>query len=73
MAGTVPLSHIRQRCFVMHRDYLDDPEAFKREDDSFVFSQIYDRFMHKPFDIIPTSQVMNAPGIVTLDSATSGA
>ena len=45
MAGTVPLSHIRQRCFVMHRDYLDDPEAFKREDDSFVFSQVSCAFL----------------------------
>jgi hypothetical protein len=40
MAGLVPLTHIRQKCYVMHRDYLEDPEAFKREDDSFVFFQV---------------------------------
>lgn len=102
MDGLVPLSHVRQKVQVMYRDYLEDPEAFKKQPDSFVFHQvrtrmlssrlrrylkltildlpssalrcidclytllaiqIYDRFMHKPFDLIPTSQVMNAPGV----------
>lgn len=28
--------------------------------------QLYDRFMHKPFELIPTSQVANAPGQYSL-------
>ena len=40
MTGIVPMSHIRQKCSVMFRDYLEDPEAFKRQDDSFVFFQV---------------------------------
>lgn len=40
MDGLVPLSHIRQKVQVMYRDYLEDPEAFKRQPDSFVFNQV---------------------------------
>lgn len=38
--GIVPLSHIRQKVQVMFRDYLDDPETFKRQPDCFVFTQV---------------------------------
>lgn len=29
--------------------------------DSFWFSQIYDRYIHRFYDVIPTSQVINVP------------
>jgi hypothetical protein len=45
MTGIVPVSHIRQKCSVMFRDYLEDPEAFKKQDDSFVFFQVDRTFL----------------------------
>lgn len=40
MVGTVPLSHVRSRCRVMYRDFLEDPEGTKRLDDCFIFFQV---------------------------------
>ncbi|KPV75349.1 uncharacterized protein RHOBADRAFT_14417, partial [Rhodotorula graminis WP1] len=60
-ADTVPASYIRGLCTVKHRDHIEELETFKRQDDSFYWHQLYDRYLHRYFDAVPTYKVSNAP------------
>lgn len=61
-----PVSAIRGKCRVKHRDLISNgsaPEltAWKRKDDHFYFYQLFDRYIHRFYDVIPTYKVKNAP------------
>lgn len=61
-----PVSTIRGKCRVKHRDLISNgsaPEltAWKRNDDHFYFFQLFDRYIHRFYDVIPTYKVKNAP------------
>jgi hypothetical protein len=58
------LENVRGLCVVRHRDLIGEaPEIsqWKKREDHFVFHQLYDRFLHKYFDVIPTEKIRNAP------------
>lgn len=58
------LENIRGVCVVRHRDLLGDAPAvssWKRKDDHFYYHQLYDRYLHKLYDVIPTEKLRNAP------------
>ena len=40
---------------------IDDLDEFRKTKDSFWFNQVFDRFIHRWYDVIPTSQVINVP------------
>lgn len=61
------LDNVRGLCEVRHRDLLGDaPEvsAWKKKDDHFYYYQLYDRYIHRFYDVIPTSKLQNAPADV---------
>ncbi|PWN43695.1 hypothetical protein IE81DRAFT_322100 [Ceraceosorus guamensis] len=61
------LENVRGLCEVRHRDLLGDaPEvsAWKKKDDHFYFHQIYDGYIHRFYDVIPTEKIKNAPPAV---------
>lgn len=65
-AELYPVEAIRGKCRVMHRDLVSNgstPElaAWKRRDDHFYYHQLYDRYIHRFYDVIPTWKVKNAP------------
>ncbi|GAA6058119.1 hypothetical protein JCM3770_005947 [Rhodotorula araucariae] len=60
-ADTVPASYIRGFCTVKHREHIEELEVYKRQDDSFYWHQLYDRYLHRYFDAVPTYKVQNAP------------
>ncbi|GAA6010718.1 hypothetical protein JCM11491_002912 [Sporobolomyces phaffii] len=60
-ADTVPASYIRGICRVLHKEHVEDLEAWKRQTDTFYWSQLYDRYLHRYFDALPTVRVKNAP------------
>lgn len=60
--AVVPVSYIRSLCIVKHKDTIrGDLEAYKREKDTFYWHQLYDRYLHRYFDTVPTSKLQNAP------------
>ncbi|WFC98742.1 putative PHD type zinc finger protein with BAH domain-containing protein [Malassezia yamatoensis] len=64
-----PMEAIRGKCRVKHRDLINNgtsPEvaAWKRLDDHFYYHQLYDRYIHRFYDVIPTWKVKNAPDTV---------
>lgn len=87
-ADVVPVTNIRGKCLVMHRDHLPggDQEAYRRRPDAFYYNQVsldlrrrcvpfvnallrvqlYDRYLHRYFDVVPTERVRNASGMHSL-------
>lgn len=67
-----PLHTLRGKCTVKHRAEIvvtpTKPKAeeaimteYRKTPDNFWWSQMYDRYISKSYDAIPTSQVINVP------------
>ncbi|RDA89200.1 hypothetical protein CP532_0593, partial [Ophiocordyceps camponoti-leonardi (nom. inval.)] len=60
-SDTSPLTSLRGKCHIKHRDEIDNLEQFRRTPDSFWFDKLYDRYIQKNYDLIPTSSIVNVP------------
>lgn len=56
-----PISSLRGKCQIEHRSQIEDLEEYRKGRDCFWFSQLYDRYSHRPYEIIPSSAVINVP------------
>lgn len=60
------LENVRGVCEVRHRELIGNGSApevsqWKKKDDHFYYYQLYDRYIHRFYDVIPTEKVKNAP------------
>ncbi|KAI5776511.1 PHD finger and BAH domain protein [Geopyxis carbonaria] len=60
-SDTCPLSSIRGKCYIRHRSEIDDIDEYRRNRDSFYFERMFDRYIHRYYDVIPTISVRNVP------------
>ena len=58
---SVPITSLRGLCTVKHRDEIPSLEEYRKEKNCFYYSQLYDRYMRRRYDVIPTKQVINVP------------
>ncbi|KAJ2669931.1 putative PHD type zinc finger protein with BAH domain-containing protein [Coemansia sp. RSA 1085] len=56
-----PVSAIRGKCFVRHVSEIPDMGAWKAQPDHYHYSQLFDRYSTRLYDIVPVSQIRNAP------------
>ncbi|KAH7399584.1 hypothetical protein BKA66DRAFT_565653 [Pyrenochaeta sp. MPI-SDFR-AT-0127] len=56
-----PITSLRGKCQILHRSEIRDLDEYRKTKDSFWFNQVFDRFIHRWYDVIPTSQVINVP------------
>ncbi len=68
-ADVFPLDNIRGLCDVRHRDLIGDGNApslaqWKKQPDHFYFHSLFDRYIHRLYDVIPTDKLRNAPPAV---------
>ena len=56
-----PLNSLRGKCCIKHRSEIQDLDDYRRQRDSFFFTQLYDRYSHRPYEMIPSSAVINVP------------
>ncbi|KAH6638306.1 hypothetical protein C7974DRAFT_356588 [Boeremia exigua] len=56
-----PIASLRGKCKILHRSEIGDLDEYRKGKDSFWFNQVFDRFIHRWYDVIPTSQVINVP------------
>ncbi|KAM4054854.1 PHD-zinc-finger like domain-containing protein [Hirsutella rhossiliensis] len=56
-----PLTALRGKCRIMHRGQVDNMDQFRKTPDSFWFEKLYDRYIQKQYDLIPTSSIVNVP------------
>jgi hypothetical protein len=60
-SDTCPLTSIRGKCTIMHRTEIKDLDEYRRRRDSFYFERMFDRYIQRYYDVIPTSMVQNVP------------
>ncbi|KAI9275307.1 hypothetical protein BY458DRAFT_507046 [Sporodiniella umbellata] len=58
-----PVSSIRGKCVVTHKYYIpkDQLEDYKRKQDHFYYNQLYDRYIQRVYDVVPSETVQNIP------------
>ncbi|KAF9981891.1 putative PHD type zinc finger protein with BAH domain-containing protein [Mortierella antarctica] len=61
-----PISSIRGLCTVTHQAYIKDLESYRKQPDHFYYNQLFDRYIHRFYDVLPVDSVRNLP----LDVAT---
>lgn len=60
-SDSCPLAAIRGKCYILHRSEVEDVDEFRKRRDSFYFEKMFDRYIHRYYDVIPTNQVRNVP------------
>lgn len=58
------LDNVRGLCVVRHRDLIGEATevaAWKRREDHFYYYQLFDRYIHKYYDVIQTDKIRNVP------------
>ncbi|EFQ87203.1 hypothetical protein PTT_17351 [Pyrenophora teres f. teres 0-1] len=56
-----PIASLRGKCQILHRSEIGDLDEYRKTKDSFWFNQVFDRFIHRWYDVIPVSSVINVP------------
>ncbi|KAL2064982.1 hypothetical protein VTL71DRAFT_4122 [Oculimacula yallundae] len=59
-----PLTALRGKCQIKHRSEVAKLDELRKSKDSFWYEKLYDRYIHRYYDVIPTSQVINVPAEV---------
>lgn len=60
-SDTCPLTSLRGKCRIAHRNEIDDLDEYRKTKDSFWYEKMFDRYIHRYYEVIPTSQVINVP------------
>ena len=63
-SDTCPLSSLRGKCQIRQVSEIDNLSAYKKTRDSFWYDKMYDRYIHRLYDVIPTKDVINVPANV---------
>ncbi|KAG0650609.1 SANT domain-containing 2 [Hyphodiscus hymeniophilus] len=56
-----PLTALRGKCQIKHKSEVDKLDELRRTPNSFWYEKLYDRYIHRFYDVIPTSNVINVP------------
>ncbi|KAL1409778.1 putative PHD type zinc finger protein with BAH domain-containing protein [Vanrija albida] len=56
-----PVSVIRGRCYVRHKDKIDDLIKWKHTPDHFYFNKFYDPYIKREYEVLRTAAVNNIP------------
>lgn len=55
-----PLSNVRGKCYVRHKDRIEDLLAWKRRPDHFYFVKFFDPYIKREFEVVRTENVHNS-------------
>ena len=56
-----PLTALRGKCQIRHRSEFANLEDYRKIPDSFWYEKLYDRYIQKNYDLLPTSTIVNVP------------
>ncbi|KAI9843851.1 MAG: putative PHD type zinc finger protein with BAH domain-containing protein [Thelocarpon superellum] len=60
-SDTCPLTSLRGKCRIQHRSEIEDIDEYRKTKDCFWYEKMFDRYIHRYYEVIPTSQVINVP------------
>jgi hypothetical protein len=53
------INQLRAKCHVVHRDRISDLSGWKKRPDRFYFNRLFDPYIKKEFEVIPSQDVRN--------------
>lgn len=56
-----PLTSLRGKCQVNHISEVKNLDEYRKTRDCFWYDKMFDRYIHRYYDVIPTSQIINVP------------
>ncbi|KAK2601721.1 putative PHD type zinc finger protein with BAH domain-containing protein [Conoideocrella luteorostrata] len=56
-----PLTALRGKCLIQHRVEIDNLDVYRKTPDCFWYEKLYDRYIQKNYDLLPTSTIVNVP------------
>lgn len=59
-----PLPSLRGKCQVCHLSEIKNLTDYRKTRDCFWYDKMFDRYIHRYYDVIPTSKVINVPSNV---------
>ncbi|KAK6587193.1 hypothetical protein PZA11_000483 [Diplocarpon coronariae] len=59
-----PLTALRGKCQIKHKAEVAKLDELRKTKDCFWYEKLYDRYIHRYYDVVPTSQVINVPAEV---------
>ncbi|KAJ5084861.1 hypothetical protein NUU61_009440 [Penicillium alfredii] len=60
-SDTCPLSSLRGKCDIRHVSEVTEMGSYKKTRDCFWYDKMFDRYIHRLYDVIPTKEVINVP------------
>ncbi|KAI2416327.1 putative PHD type zinc finger protein with BAH domain-containing protein [Ophidiomyces ophidiicola] len=60
-SDTCPLTSLRGKCQILHSFEISNVDEYRKGENCFWFDKMYDRYIQRYYDVIPTSQVINVP------------
>lgn len=59
-----PLTALRGKCQIKHKAEIANMDQYRKTPDSFWYEKLYDRYIQKNYDLIPTATIVNVPANV---------
>ena len=63
-SDTCPLSSLRGKCDIRHLSEIEDLSSYKKTRNCFWYDKMFDRYIHRLYDVIPTKDIINVPSNV---------
>ena len=60
-SDSCPITSLRGKNTIRHKSEISNLEEYRKLEDHFYFVQMFDRYIHRYYEVIPTSQVINVP------------
>ena len=60
-SDTCPLTSLRGKCRILNRNEIENIDEYRKTKDCFWYEKLYDRYIQRYYEVIPTSQVINVP------------
>lgn len=60
-SDTCPLTSLRGKCRILNRNEIENLDEYRKTKDCFWYEKLYDRYIHRYYEVIPTKQVINVP------------
>ncbi|ODH46806.1 hypothetical protein GX48_07105 [Paracoccidioides brasiliensis] len=60
-SDTCPLSSLRGKCQIKHLSEIANLDEFRKSKDCFWFEKMYDRYIQRYYEVVPTTTVINVP------------
>jgi BAH domain len=60
-SDTCPLTSLRGKCQIQHLSDISNLDEYRVKKDSFWFDKLFDRYIHRYYEVVPTNKVINVP------------